>query len=623
MCLHAILLILCLELSFILSYATIWPGCSCVTYDSQHRSEGEFHSPNYPDNYPPNLNCILYTFKGEVDEIVEISFRVFDIRTKSPNKCLDGETADYLRLYLDLDRPEVNERTEFTSVICGNMTMIQKDYYSSGRIIMMEFHSGNGAQKNVGFRGRFRFLAADQYKQDCMKVIGPECRYICNSTVTKTGKFFSQGYPQNYKSKTQCHYVFRGTPRERVHIKFKNIQLGHAPGSCHVGQNDKIIIHDGPNKQSSVIKELCNDGNNIEFESSLQDMYVHFNSSGFQPKKGFTAHFEFLPRENTTTPSTDTDLSTNTQPGSTTSGSKESCNHNFSSFLQKEGTNCTTINSILYPKPQKCTYSFSGSGKEKVQLNFTDFHLKNPLSRCDDKAELFASGEDEAFGTYCRSNQGDGISLAMSHNNKLEVQFTSATESDMNIKKTFCFHYKFRTDNGLKCENGDALNNTECGCEFRSERAANGTFSSPNYPGNYPKQTECHYRFYGRPKERVRITFKSFDLEGVANSCKDPAIMADYVEFSDFIPPDKARIAKCGSRPEDKPDPVMSDHQFFRMMFKSNEDDFYGTGFEATYEFISSDASSDELKNTGVLCKSRVYYLFIPALAAFVLLKNL
>jgi len=57
-----------------------------------------------------------------------------------------------------------------------------------------------------------------------------------------------------------------------------------------------------------------------------------------------------------------------------------------------------------------------------------------------------------------------------------------------------------------------------CGFIYRSQRSPNGTFTSPNYPGFYPRNTECHYLFYGMPNERVHITFRQFDVEGMTRS---------------------------------------------------------------------------------------------------------
>ena len=54
-----------------------------------------------------------------------------------------------------------------------------------------------------------------------------------------------------------------------------------------------------------------------------------------------------------------------------------------------------------------------------------------------------------------------------------------------------------------------------CGFMFKSNRAANGTFTSPNYPGLYPRDTECHYLFYGTKGEKIHIAFRYFDVEGM------------------------------------------------------------------------------------------------------------
>lgn len=66
---------------------------------------------------------------------------------------------DYLRFYLDLDRPEVNERNHWNYERCGNITMLeQKVVYSSGRSLILEFHSDLKPANHTGFRGIFRFL---------------------------------------------------------------------------------------------------------------------------------------------------------------------------------------------------------------------------------------------------------------------------------------------------------------------------------------------------------------------------------------------------------------------------------------------------------------------------------
>ena len=56
---------------------------------------------------------------------------------------------------------------------------------------------------------------------------------------------------------------------------------------------------------------------------------------------------------------------------------------------------------------------------------------------------------------------------------------------------------------------------TDCAFTFASESTWNGTFTSPNYPGLYPRDVECHYLFYGADNTRVFVTFPDFDVDGI------------------------------------------------------------------------------------------------------------
>ena len=61
----------------------------------------------------------------------------------------------------------------------------------------------------------------------------------------------------------------------------------------------------------------------------------------------------------------------------------------------------------------------------------------------------------------------------------------------------------------------DFCNFAACLFEFHSDKVTNGTFTSPNFPGLYPRNSECHYLFHGKENERIYMTFPYFDVEGV------------------------------------------------------------------------------------------------------------
>lgn len=69
-------------------------------------------------------------------------------------------------------------------------------------------------------------LIADAYKTDGIPEFGTNCDYNIQSIPqSKTGKFFSPRFPQEYPKNSNCHYTFIGHESERVRIKFDLIML--------------------------------------------------------------------------------------------------------------------------------------------------------------------------------------------------------------------------------------------------------------------------------------------------------------------------------------------------------------------------------------------------------------
>jgi len=67
------------ELQTILCDVMLLSGCQCVVIESNGGSEGHFQSTDYPKPYPALVSCVLYTFVGDLGEIVELSFSRFDL----------------------------------------------------------------------------------------------------------------------------------------------------------------------------------------------------------------------------------------------------------------------------------------------------------------------------------------------------------------------------------------------------------------------------------------------------------------------------------------------------------------------------------------------------------------
>ncbi|KAK3096487.1 hypothetical protein FSP39_000624 [Pinctada imbricata] len=218
-----------------------------------------------------------------------------DIKPRYRRSC-----ADYLRLYLNLDGPEVNEYSKHDHELCGNITDLdQKTYFSKDRALIMEFHSDKGFGNFTGFKGRYRFIDKTQFKTSGLKKDGFPCSYDFHSFHNNTkGYFFSPLYPQNYPANSKCSYTFYGHAiDERVKIIFMNIQLqqGTDPRNCDTN-TDYIIIYDGLDSYARKKQVLCGLRNNELVVSNASNLYIEFRSDSTIQGKGFGATYEFIPK---------------------------------------------------------------------------------------------------------------------------------------------------------------------------------------------------------------------------------------------------------------------------------------------------------------------------------------
>ncbi|XP_022248742.1 suppressor of lurcher protein 1-like [Limulus polyphemus] len=575
-------LLMCLQFSFFMTAKAVNAGCQCVFYDSTFGKDyGVFTSPNWPIPYEDSINCVLYTFQAPEGEIVEVTFDEFDVQ-KSELECRLG---DYVSLFLHLEEAAVDHRTPENVILCGKVTDIVQTYYSSSQALIIEFHSDWKQGNNTGFRGTYRFLKKRLFLTDGDPLYGTKCDYQFyrgNKSYNK-GHFYSPLYPSTYPQNAKCAYHFMGRYNERINVNFEKVRFQREDLSC-LKSADKVIVHDGKDVSSPVIGELCNYHDFVEFVSTGPDLYIEFNSQSRVPGQGFKAVFQFYEEHLNTglnIPSTEPQnngliLAVNGKP-------RVHCDRWISSAFSKNGT----IDSPYYPEPYpsgvKCVYHFAGRGRERVQIIFIDFDLHQPLhskvSRdCEgvDVVETFVkiNGQKDKIRNFCGKTVPPKL---MSNGPWMTIEFhTNKTSSG---SKGFQAIYRFVTDFGIK--EGTQDPQLVCGFIFNSREQVNGTFISPNHPGLYPRNTECHYFFIGRKSEKVQVTFTEFDVEGVTPCTIDTA--SDYLEISNKPSAVAGLSRHCGLK---KPRTIRSEGYYLRITFKSNNR-FDGTGFKAFYQFTN------------------------------------
>ncbi|XP_067675156.1 suppressor of lurcher protein 1-like isoform X1 [Haliotis asinina] len=580
-------------------------GCECVIYQSNGGSTGRFTSPNFPQYYPRDANCILYTFIGDVKELVEITFLQFDMKKPTSNNVC----TDFLRLFLYLDGPGINEHDRHSEELCGSLNSTQKKYFSADRALILELHADGLPGNFTGFQGRYQFLDKEQFVISGTKMHGTQCTYYFDSNNTKSGRLFSPFYPQNYQPMSKCQYHFQAKQGDKVRILFENIQLHHTGGSCRYSP-DAIVVYNGRDRSADVIGQYCGIQNQVELTSTGRNLFIEFYSDGKYEAQGFAAKYNFVgpstPRSVTTqskaVPINDLSVSAGvTYRPRPTSSNEFNCNKDINSQIHPNGT----IKSPFHPSPYSagvtCTYTFTGVGRERVQLKFVHMDLffngGNPTEPLDCagsdsiKVTIPLSGKIVELGVYCGKKLPP---VLMSAGTKMTVQFESEPSSK-GMTTGFKAVYSFVNNFGIK--SGERDSRGVCVFNYYSQRGSHGNFTSPNYPGLYPRNTECHYLFYGKGKETVHIEFPVFQVEGIGPRC-DEGTHSDYVSFSNFADTDDRKLHRLCGVSSEKKEFIESDGPFFRVVFKSN-DVYDDEGFFAYYQFKGASGSSMTPVNNG------------------------
>ncbi|KAI1301505.1 Cubilin [Halotydeus destructor] len=163
---------------------------------------------------------------------------------------------------------------------------------------------------------------------------------------------------------------------------------------------------------------------------------------------------------------------------------------------------------------RQCIYTFHAAENERVQVTFTKFNLRGTQPECiheyvDIYTELDEPNQElitSPFGgRYCgRTFPKKRVSL---HQSLVFGFYTDQASADEDI-----FQGTFEFIDSSPFVAGTPTPHQVCSFTTYSEQKREGQFRSPTYPGVYPKNLNCQYRFLGRKGQRVRLEFMDFDL---------------------------------------------------------------------------------------------------------------
>lgn len=126
---------------------------------------------------------------------------------------------------------------------------------------------------------------------------------------------------------------------------------------------------------------------------------------------------------------------------------------------------------------------------------------------------------------------------------------------------------------------------SSCHQEFNSDGTKHGTLTSPHYPSPYPPNTHCHYEFFGRGKERVRLIFQDFYLYKSPDGATDCTNVDSLQAFINVDGRLEKVATHCGI---DLPKPIMSNGPKLMLEFRGTQSSRYSRGFKISYSFVEN-----------------------------------
>ncbi|NXP45181.1 CSMD3 protein, partial [Heliornis fulica] len=272
---------------------------------------GTVLSPDYPEGYGNNLNCI-WTIISDPGSRIHLSFNDFDLESQ----------FDFLAVK-DGDSPD--------SPIIGTFTgaEVPSHLTSNGHILRLEFqadHSMSGRGFNITYNtfghnecpdpgvpinarrfgdnfqlgSSISVICEEGFIKTqgtetitCMLMDGkvmwsgpiPKCGAPCGGHFSSpSGVILSPGWPGYYKDSLNCEWVIEAEPGHSIKITFERFQTEL--------NYDVLEVHDGPNLLSPLLGSY--NGTQVPqfLFSSSNFIYLLFTTDNSRSNNGFKIHYE-------------------------------------------------------------------------------------------------------------------------------------------------------------------------------------------------------------------------------------------------------------------------------------------------------------------------------------------
>ena len=228
-------------------------GCGGEIYLKPGQYEyGQIQSPNYPNGYPLNTECIWHLISTQSSHSIELNIIEFDMEYQ--RDC----SFDYLNVYGGID-----ESAPLLQHLCHRSSNVKVT--SMGQSMTVKFVS-DPSINGRGFRGTYTLV-----------------NYGCSQTVNaESGTITSPNYPSLYDSKDDCEYFISVNGLHNIELTFNALDI-----PLNINCNESYIsIYDGYSSSSPLLARKCGLQVPSPIRTTSNQVYLRFKANGKSVGKG-------------------------------------------------------------------------------------------------------------------------------------------------------------------------------------------------------------------------------------------------------------------------------------------------------------------------------------------------
>ncbi|KAM7401307.1 hypothetical protein PAMA_005480 [Pampus argenteus] len=216
----------------------VTPAGQCGTWVKEPEG-GYFTSPNYPEKYPPERECVY---------IIEAS----------PRQCIDLFFDEKYSIEpsweCKFDHIEVRDGPFGFSPIIGRYCGQESPAYvrSSGRYLYIKFVA-DGELEAIGFAARYNFTQVCDFE-----LSGPE-GYVDSVQISREGRALQT-------EAVDCRWYIKAPPRAKIYMRFLEYEM-HNSNEC---KRNFVAIYDGSSSVEHLKNKFCSTvANDVMLVSSV------------------------------------------------------------------------------------------------------------------------------------------------------------------------------------------------------------------------------------------------------------------------------------------------------------------------------------------------------------------